>query len=147
MTSTPEVMDAAAVNGVVPAAVWLKIIFVAGLGVIGGFIGRVFWDHYNSGRSEKTSIFVKTPECIHHRERCDLGNLWDKVNLVNINLETFKAATEAVQAETEKRVKEANMEIAAIRLDISAIRDCQAKSNVLLQILVDRQGRQIGKEE
>lgn len=147
MTSTPEVMDAATVQGVVPAAVWLKIIFVAGLGVIGGFIGRVFWDHYNSGRSEKTSIFVKTPECSYHREHCDLGDLWDKVNLVNINLETFKVATAAVQAETEKRVKEANREIAAIRSDISAIRDCQAKSNVLLQILVDRQERGYKKGE
>ena len=112
-----------------PDQVGLAII-VSGFSGVFGIIGAVFGKYLNSGRVEKTPIYMTIKECQHTREKCNIAEL-------HLDIETFKAETRSHQKETDKRLNENIYDIRAMRKDISEIKEAQAHSNALLENIAE----------
>lgn len=116
----------------------IKTLLSIGLPIAGVYLGKIVWEYYQEGRIEKIPVYTSTSSCQQHRDNCNLGGLKDTFATFKTQFETFKAETKLHQKDTDKRLNESSDEIRALRKDISEIKESSARTNALLETLIEK---------
>lgn len=116
----------------------LKTLFSIGFPLAIAYVGKIVWAYFMEGRVERAPIYTSISTCQQNRDSCNLGCLKDKITSIQSNFETFKAETQLQQKETDKRLSETADDLRALKEDITEIKAGQARTNALLEILVEQ---------
>lgn len=115
----------------------IKTFLSVGLPIAGVYFGKIIWEYFQEGRIERVPIYTSISACQQIRDNCNLSNLKDTLASFQTQFETFKTETRIHQKDTDKRLNESNDEIRALRKDISEIKEGQARTNALLETLLE----------
>lgn len=103
-----------------------------------GFGGKVFWNHYMSGRVKKGEYYMTTLACEQCRDKCCVNDIKAAFNTHMQNESWHDSEVNTKLENIETRMEEARKDNAEMRKDVGGIKSALDKMTSVMEIYVKR---------